>query len=329
MNFEERAGAFLTLSKFIGVNVTSDFLKNTWKHYPQAGIPRIHNLLEGIFKPARDKYAFCIWSRSAAGKDHEIYSDNLHPNDDGTWTMMYIAKRGNLQSASNKSLFACMEDKVPVLVIVTIRPSGRSGGARYKLVGPAIIESFDPWESRFFLRGCSDLIIQQIGKHKNLYEQELYAIRNNLILPFQIGESRLKQQVYREVREKAFRTIVLEEYRCQCVVCQSKFLLKQDNEEDIVEAEAAHIVPVSKNGPDDPRNGLSFCRRHHWAYDEGLFTVTDSRTFLISPAVLRAERRKFDLEEYDGESLVGPASESCRPVEEALHWHQDKIFRRN
>jgi hypothetical protein len=326
MNLEQRAQAFLMLSKFTGVNVTSDFLRNTYKHYPQAGIPRIHNLAEGIFKPAHDKYAFCLWSRSAAGKDREIYSDYLRPNKDGTWTMMYAAKRGDLQSASNKSLFACMADKVPVLIVVTARPSGSLGGARYKIIGPAMIESFDPISSRFFLRGCSEHIIDQIGKYKNTYEQELYALRNRLILPFQVCELRRSQQVYREIREKAFREIILDEYRCQCVVCQSKFLLKQEGDEDLVEAEAAHIIPVSRNGPDDPRNGLSFCRRHHWAYDQGLFTVTDSKAIKISPSVLRAERRRFDLEEYEGEPLVGPVSESCRPAEEALHWHQKIKF---
>jgi hypothetical protein len=327
MNLEQRARAFLALSKFTGVNVTSEFLRNTEKHYPQAGIPRIHNLAEGIFKPAHDKYAFCLWSRSAAGRDREIYSDNLRPNNDGTWMMMYAAKRGDLQSASNKSLFACMEDKVPVLIIVTARPSGSPGGARYKILGPAMIESFDPASSRFYLRGCSEYIVQQIGKYRNPYEQELYALRNRLILPFQVSESRLKQKVYREVRAKAFCTIILDEYRYQCAVCQSKFLLKQNGDEDVIEAEAAHIIPVSKSGPDDPRNGLSFCRRHHWAYDQGLFTVTDSKTIKISPVIMRAERRRFDLEEYEGEPLVGPASESCRPAEEALEWHQNKIFR--
>ncbi len=97
---------------------------------------------------------------------------------------------------------------------------------------------------------------------------------------------------------------MLDEYRGQCAVCQAKFLF-----------------------PDDPRNGLSLCPRHHWAFDEGLFTVTDAVTVRVSPAVLRAERRRFDLEEYDGESLVAPAHEICRPHEEAIGWHRKRVFR--
>jgi len=328
MRTEDRIQAFMMLSKFTGVDVTSQFLRETSSHFPQAGIPRVHNLAEGIYKPASDKYAFCIWSRSAAGADQEVYRDVFQPQADGSWTMMYAAKEGTLESASNKSLFACLEDKVPVMVIVTTRSHMHPGGAKYKILGPAIIESFDAASRRFLIRGSSDLISQQIGRYKSADDAALYSLRNRLIMPFQLEDARSSYMINKEARERAFRSIILEEYKYQCVVCQSKFLLKQTNEEAIIEAEAEHIIPVQDHGPDDPRNGLSFCRRHHWAFNMGLFTITDSKTVKVSPAVLRAERRRFDLEEYDGESLVGPASETCRPAEEALHWHQQKKFRR-
>lgn len=318
----------MALSKFTGVDVTSEFLRKTNEHFPQAGIPRVHNLIEGIYKPASDKYAFCIWSKSAAGADQEIYPDVFQPQADGSWTMLYSAKKRSLDSQPNKSLIGCLKDKVPILVIMTSRTHGYPGGARYKILGPALPESFDVSSRRFLLRGCSELISQQIERYQSPYNVALCALRNCLVLPFQIKEERSKYQIDRETRERAFRTIILEEYRCQCAVCQSKFLLKQEDDEAIIEAEAGHIIPVQNHGPDDPRNGLSLCRRHHWAFDQGLFTITDSKAAKVSPAVLRAERRRFDLEEYDGEALVGPASEACRPAEEALHWHQKRTFRR-
>lgn len=327
MNAEERAHAFLMLSRFTGTDVTSQFLRNTADHYPAAGIIRIHNLVEGIFKPASDKYAFCIWSRSAAGADQEIYEDAFQPQKDGSWTMLYGAKRGDLHSSSNRSLFACLEDKVPVLVIVTARRQGHPGGTRYRLLGPAIIEDFDLSSRRFLIRGCSEIVSRQVEKHGTDIGMAMFSLRNCLVMPFQLMEERSRYAMSREIRGKAFRAIILDEYRAQCVVCQSKFLLKEPAGESISEAEAAHIIPVPNRGPDDPRNGLSFCRRHHWAFDEGLFTITDSRSVKVSPAVQRAERRRFDLEEYDGEALVGPGSDSCRPAEEALHWHQNNKFR--
>jgi len=328
MKTEDRIQAFIALSGLIGVNVTARLIRNTVEHYPQAGIPRIHHLIEGIYKQAADRYAFCVWSRSAAGADREVYPDLFQPQADGSWTMRYSAKGGSLKSGVNKSMLACLKDKVPIMVIVTSRPHGHPEGARYKILGPAMIEDFDVNSRSFLLRGCSENISYQVERYKSPYDGALYSLRNRLIMPFQLKEMRSDYQTNREIREKAFRTVILEEYRCQCAVCQSKFILRQGGDNDIIEAEAAHIVPVQDRGPDDPRNGLSFCRRHHWAFDMGLFTITDSKAVKISPAVLRAERRRFDLEEYDGEALVGPSSDVCRPAEEALHWHQKNVYMR-
>ena len=327
MSLEERARAFLNLSRFTGVDVSSQFLRRTEEHFPQAGIPRLHNLAEGIFKPAGDSYALCIWSRSAAGQDREIYHDVFSPQSDGSWTMYYEAKAGSLDSAVNRSLFACIRDKVPLIVVVTASPSESPGGSRYKILGPAIIEGFDSATRRFFVRGCSSIVTSRIVEPENEEETIRLSIRNQLIMPFQVRERRAEYFTRRNVRNRAFRRIILEEYRCLCAVCQSKFLLRQRDDEPLIEAEAAHIISVRARGPDDPRNGLSLCRRHHWAFDKGLFTITDSSEIKVSPSVLRAERRRFDLEEYEGESLVPPAHEICRPHEEALHWHQRKKFR--
>lgn len=327
MDLEQRAQAFLRLSRLTGLEVSSHFLRKTREHFSLADIEVLHNLAEGIFKPANDKYALTIWSRSAAGKDHEIYHDLFHPQPDGSWIMEYAAKDGSLDSAINRSLFNCMRDKVPLLVIVTSKPKESPGGARYKLLGPAIIENFNPENRRFLVRGCSLQVVSSIIQKDQYAESEELYIRNSVILPFQLKEKQENYLVSKETRELAFRKIILEEYRCLCAVCQAKFLLKQVEKAPLVEAEAAHIIPKKSNGPDDPRNGLSLCKRHHWAFDNGLFTVTDAKVVKVSPLVLSAERRRFDMEEYDNEPLVPPANNVCSPNERALHWHQTKIFR--
>ncbi|MBN1274248.1 MAG: HNH endonuclease [Candidatus Aminicenantes bacterium] len=328
MKRDQRVQAFIAFSRFTGMEVSAQFLRQTREHFPQAGISRIHNLAEGIYKPANDKYAFCIWSRSAAGKDQEIYPDILKPHPQGGWTMLYSAKKGNLGYAVNQSLFACMEDKVPVLTIVTSIPSGTSGGGRYKILGPAVIEHFDSSSRTFQLRGATDFVASQIGKEELSEDTLLLMIRNRLILPFQAREARTEYETVQKAREKAFRSIILDEYKCLCAVCQSKFYLRQQKSEPLIEAEAAHIIPVDHRGPDDPRNGLSLCKRHHWAFDNGLFTITDARSIKISPALLHAERKRFDLEEYDGEPIISPINEICKPDDQALHWHQQHKYRK-
>lgn len=327
MDLEQRAQAFFRLSRLTGFEVSSHFLRKTREHFPHANMEVLHNLAEGIFKPANDKYALAIWSRSAAGKDHEIYHDLFYPQPDGSWIMEYSAKDGTLDSAINQSLFNCMIDNVPVLVIVTTKPKESLGGARYKLLGPAIIENFNPENRRFLVRGCSLHVISSVTRKDQYAESEELFMRNGLILPFQLKEKHEKYLISKEMREQAFRKIILDEYLYLCAVCQSKFLLKQEGKELLVEAEAAHIIPKNVKGPDDPRNGLSLCNRHHWAFDNGLFTVTDAKVVKVSPSVLSAERRRFDLEEYGTMPLIPPVNNICSPNEQALHWHQTKIFR--
>jgi putative restriction endonuclease len=44
-----------------------------------------------------------------------------------------------------------------------------------------------------------------------------------------------------------------------------------------VDLQGAHVVPVRERGRDVLENGLALCARHHWAFDNGLFTLSDAR----------------------------------------------------
>jgi len=220
-----------------------------------------------------------------------------------------------------------MRDKVPLLVIVTSKPKESPSGARYRMLGPALIEGFEPSNLRFQVRGCSPLIAAQLIQPDKEVETADFMIRSQLIMPFQVRETRPEYLTKREARERAFRQILLEAYNQACAVCHSKFFLKLHEIDPIIEAEAAHIIPVNAQGPDDPRNGLSLCKRHHWSFDKGLFALTENREIEVSPSVLQAERLKFDLEEYEGNPMISPAHEIYQPHEKALYWHKQNVFK--
>ena len=325
MTPDERARLFLLLARYIGTDVTARFLQRTGEEHPEWGVPHLHSLQEGIYKPAGSTYALTVKSRSALGAEPEAYPDRIVRRSDGGWTLLYPAKQGSLDNAVNRSLFACQRDRVPVLVIATSRPKEASGGVLYRILGPAFIERFDPESRRFELLGCVPSLATSLAPVATPEEQETTYLRQRLALPLVVAEPRAEYVVSRAARDQAFRDLVLEEYFRLCAVCKSRFVLHQPDRE-VVEAEAAHIIPVAAQGPDDPRNALSLCRRHHWAFDEGLFTITDTLEVRISPAVKRAEKQKFDLEEYSGESLVRPAHTACVPGEEALAWHRRVKF---
>jgi putative restriction endonuclease len=327
MNPEQRLRAIFILSKYTGFEVTSVFLRHTFEQCPSAGIEAIHPLIEGIYKPKDSEYAFAIWSRSAAGVDAEIYPDEFKESPDGGWQMQYAAKSGSLDSATNRSLFACLRDKQPLLVIVTSRGSNHLEGARYRLLGPALLADFDSTTRRFRVTGSTPAVIEPFAKIGTPEQLEETYLRSGLILPMpSIAEERKQYIASREARDQAFQQLVHVEYGRICCLCRSMFILREQNS-ILSESEAAHIIPVAQRGPDDIRNALSLCKRHHWAFDAGLFTISDANEALVSPAVRRAERQKFDLEEYDGEGIVGPTNPICRPDSGALSWHREHRFR--
>lgn len=325
MTSDERARLFLRLARYIGTEVPARFLQRTGEEHPEWGVPHLHSLQEGIYKPAGSAYALAVKSRSALGAEPEAYPDRIVRRPDGSWTMLYAAKQGALENAVNRSLFACQRDQLPVLVIATSRRKEAPGGVLYRILGPAFIERFDSESRRFELVGCTPALATSLAPVASPEEQEEAYLRQRLALPLVIAEPRAEYVVSRAARDSAFRWLVVDEYYRLCAVCKSRFVLRQPDRE-VVEAEAAHIIPVEKQGPDDPRNALSLCRRHHWAFDEGLFTVTDTLEVRVSPVVQRAMRQHFDLEEYAGEPLVRPAHAACVPADESLAWHRRERF---
>lgn len=264
----------ITLSRYFGTDQTAAFLRDTATHCPQAGIDHIHSLAMGIYKPQGSPYALSIWSQSAVGAAREIYPDSLTLQADGRWSMRYAPMEGSLDKGVNAALFACLRDRVPILAIVTVAPKSARGGARYRLLGLAQLTGFDEMTRHFLLEGNSPATIDSLRASGSTEDElEEVDIRDGLVVPFQIGEPRARYVASREARDKAFRRIVLEEYGCLCAVCRSTFVLKEDGR-SYVEAEAAHIIPLPHRGPDDPRNGLALCRRHHWALDNGFFGIT-------------------------------------------------------
>ena len=69
----------------------------------------------------------------------------------------------------------------------------------------------------------------------------------------------------RKARSAAFRVAVRRAYGFRCAVCGLGLRSLRGEPE----VEAAHIYPRSRNGSDDPRNGIALCQHHHWCFDRG------------------------------------------------------------
>jgi putative restriction endonuclease len=141
--------------------------------------------------------------------------------------------------------------------------------------------------------------------------------------PFLFNDEQERRKILasRTVRDAAFRTAVVQAYDRRCAFSGLQFI----NGGGRAEVEAAHIKPVSANGPDSISNGLALSGTIHWMFDRGLLTLDDNLSILVS-------RHVNDLESV--ERLLRPERVALLPTDSALHprpdflaWHRTNTFK--
>lgn len=308
---------FRALLPFFGTIVTPSFLRRTQEYI--SGIERVHPLIEGIYKPKWSRYALSIASMQV-----NPYSDKLEYLADGRWRISYSAKSGGTHIAQNRALVNCMTDKEPVIVLLQTSNSKKLG-VKYRLLGLGLIHNFDPIKDQFDIHHIDSEILDRLG---NGVQEELlaeYSIREAAFEEFHpfVKEEKSIYRVSKVKREQTFKKIILEQYDHTCSATGIKF--KYHN---IVEAQAAHIISKSKNGSDDPRNGLALSSTAHWAFDKGIFTISDQYEIVVNPKARSASSNKFAIFEKAGHQIDLPGDEKYFPHQESLRWHREEVFNR-
>jgi hypothetical protein len=318
MNNQKHFEILAALAKYTGQKVPARFLQKTYEIIPE--IERFHSLTSGIYKPAGDEFALSIVMKSGSPYEHK--DDVVFI--DGHWLMEYSPRAGGLDISDNRALVRCMETKTPLAVFKQVSDKSSPQGSKYLVMGLGLITNFDSTKDVFILESIDwqtlELTTSVIPDEEARYEIQLYAQLTNEFRPF-VHDERTTYSVSSPKRDVVFRKVVLSEYQYHCSICGMKF---QHNE--LVEAQAAHIVPKNKSGTDDPRNGLSLCRTHHWAFDNGLFSLSENYQITISPIVSKANTTNFSLAEYSNSQISLPINEIIYPHPSALDWHRKNIF---
>ncbi len=140
-------------------------------------------------------------------------------------------------------------------------------------------------------------------------------------VPFEVERPIVQSLVNRKFRDRAFRRAVLKAYDERCAVTGWKLI----NGGGRAEAEAAHIRPVEKGGPDSIRNGLALSGTAHWMFDRGLIGLSDDLEIMIS-------RQVNDLPSVEAiinktGKAIAPRRESERPHPAFLSWHRENCFK--
>lgn len=131
----------------------------------------------------------------------------------------------------------------------------------------------------------------------------------------------VESRVIRIARSVAFRLSVTRLYGYTCAVCGES--LKSPR--GMMELDAAHIVPRSQLGSDDSRNGIAMCKRHHWAFDGGLFGIGNQREIIVPHTVQQIPANAI-LTDFNGRLIREASQQNLRAHADALAWHRKNIL---
>ncbi len=135
------------------------------------------------------------------------------------------------------------------------------------------------------------------------------------------------------LRWRGFRQAIIEAYDSSCTVCGMKIC---SPDAFLWEVEAAHIVPHRAFGKDDIWNGLALCHLHHWAFDVGWFTLSDSYKIQVSSKANSLPPNFGKMDNYNFlESLstkrsriLLPSRVNIYPHRNSISWHRQNIFQK-
>ncbi len=193
----------------------------------------------------------------------------------------------------------------------TITGSGRKGLSSVSKLDRVIWEQFNnDWQS--LVDECTTLL----SDFEDVAAVDEPAIAE--AAPDYFGETR-ETQVQIRVRQSFFRKSVLASYGGKCCMTglsEPRMLL------------ASHIVPWSVDTANrlNPANGLCLSALHDRAFDQGLITLSDQYTVMVSDQ-LKTRADSFALSTLvglEGNQIVMP--ERFMPALEFVKWHRETAF---
>lgn len=146
---------------------------------------------------------------------------------------------------------------------------------------------------------------------------------NPSMLADEIASSVAPEDV-RQGRDIRFRLQIVPLYGYSCLLCGVKVLLPSG----IALVEAAHIHQFSQSRNDDIANGMALCRNHHWAFDQGLWTLGhDFDVIVAGDAFTEEAPNQLSLGAYHSRRVdLSRLAVEHRPSQKHLDWHRKQKF---
>jgi putative restriction endonuclease len=266
---------------------------------------RLVNQAKGIYKPHYMEYALSVRQTLESP-----YADKeVRRRLDGSWVYPYFQENRDPaqrdSEATNRGLVKCMNDGVPVGVLLQTKPKP---GVEYEVLGLAKVSE---WKDGYF-------ILEGFSREGNIHRADAAHDRataesTSIVQDFDHSSAADQRQkaiaeVVRRRGQAKFRKALLNAYRGRCAITGC----------DAVEAlEAAHIAPYRGDYSDHVQNGLLLRADLHSLFDLGLVSI-DPGTMKV---VIATELIGTTYGELAGASLSVPSDPKRRPSDEALAKH--------
>jgi hypothetical protein len=114
----------------------------------------------------------------------------------------------------------------------------------------------------------------------------------------------------------SFRDFVLLGYQNKCAITNEAIFFDK-----LINLEAAHIKPKAHSGSFLPCNGIALSRDMHWAFDKGMFTISEDYKVLVHDDV-----KDTLLNKYNNQKINLPIEDFFKPEKTFLKYHREKIF---
>jgi Predicted restriction endonuclease len=259
---------------------------------------------KGIYKPEWSTYALSVKQTL-----REVYDDKVPVElEDGTWMYAYAQEGSDPtkrdEAYTNRGLMACMDDRVPVGVMVQVH--GKPD-VQYRILGLALVTGWDG--GYFFLSGFSRQgAVDESGLHAELatlttQEDDRFDPSNEID-----GRKKILATLVQRQGQHGFRQQLIDAYQ-YCAISDC----------DVLAAlEAAHIQPYRGQHTNHVTNGLLLRADLHSLFDQGLLAIdTASMTVLLAPQL-----RDSAYKTLFGRPLHLPKNQGTRPNKQALDAHR-------
>ncbi|TXT21759.1 MAG: putative restriction endonuclease [Gallionellaceae bacterium] len=125
-------------------------------------------------------------------------------------------------------------------------------------------------------------------------------------------------------RDIKFRLQIVPLYHYSCALCGIKMLLPSG----VALVEAAHIHQFAQSKNDDITNGMALCRNHHWAFDQGLWSIDTSFEIVVACGKFAEQApNQTGLMSYQSKQLdFSWLQPEHRPSQRNLDWHRRHKF---